>query len=939
MVLAVLRPADAKSATLQRDGVALGVRGSSLFLSYGQIQEVRIERFLLWHSAHLELGGSSHVVSGLVLAQARVLCHRLEGGRVIWWQEALAARQLDLRAISEQVSRLAAGEVYARASLFSRVKESALKLASEFPNQPPAQLPSSESYRQLQAIRIFLQRPMGYRADINSAFVGAELARSADFFDRVEASPLTPEQRRAVVVDEDHNLVVAAAGSGKTSVIVAKAGWLVSRGYRKPSNMLLLAYAKDAQTEMVERLERRLGEAVAYELSVRTFHGLGLSIIGEAEGRRPMLARVAEDDRALTDLLREIISSLLSNRGVSQAMLAWFRSHFDTYKSELDFKTAGEYWNYIRSREIRSLKGDKVKSFEECEIANFLFLNGIAYEYERPYEHDTATSQKRQYQPDFYLTESGIYIEHFALSASGDTPPFIDREQYNQSRQWKLALHEEHGTTLIETFSHEKANDLLIENLTEKLKDRGVTLSSIPGDQIFSILEEQGRISSFTRLVATFLQHFKGAQLTIGEVSARAAQFGERRRAEAFLRIFSEIYDRYQASLAAKRQIDFHDMINLATQLVEAGRYKSSYGYILVDEFQDISPGRARLLKALLGQSDTSQLFAVGDDWQSIYRFAGSDIAIMREFEQRFGTSARIDLTTTFRCSREIASTAAQFILKNRAQIHKEVSTVHEVEGPGLMICVPQARHVDLFSEALQSIEVEVSKANTPASVLVLGRYRHSEPKNYAELARRHPRLKMRYLTVHRSKGLEADYVIVVGMCSGRYGFPTEMTDDPLLDLVLAAPEGHANAEERRLFYVAMTRARRRVFLLADGGPPSFFIDELLKRGGTAPDKSAPCPICVEGKLQWRSGKNGPFYGCSNWPYCSHTQPACHHCSNGVPIRSGSALRCNSCNQTLEGCPRCNGWLVPRKGKTNTFLGCSTWPDCTFTKPIPKESA
>ena len=118
----------------------------------------------------------------------------------------------------------------------------------------------------------------------------------------------------------------------------------------------------------------------------------------------------------------------------------------------------------------------------------------------------------------------------------------------------------------------------------------------------------------------------------------------------AFLAVFGPIYERYQESLDGSEEIDFHDMINRATELVESGRFRSPFKYILVDEFQDISPSRAALLKALLDNCPGAQLFAVGDDWQAIYRFAGSDIAVMQEFGERFGDYERIDLETTFRC-------------------------------------------------------------------------------------------------------------------------------------------------------------------------------------------------------------------------------------------------------------------------------------------------
>ncbi len=243
-----------------------------------------------------------------------------------------------------------------------------------------------------------------------------ELERSRDFFDKVEARPLTDEQRQAVVVDKGRNLVVAAAGSGKTSVIVAKAGWLLHRGLRHPADLLLLAFARDARLEMEQRIRRRLGEETARDIAVRTFHSLGVSIIGEVEGKRPTLARAAEDNKALYDLLKRIVGDLLADRGFAGILLKWFQDRFAPYRSEHDFQSWGEYWDYLRRHEIRSLKGEKVKSFEECEIANFLYLNGVPHEYERAYEHDTATRERRQCQPDFYLAENGIYIEHFAIN-------------------------------------------------------------------------------------------------------------------------------------------------------------------------------------------------------------------------------------------------------------------------------------------------------------------------------------------------------------------------------------------------------------------------------------------------------------------------------------------------------------------------------------------
>ncbi len=419
---------------------------------------------------------------------------------------------------------------------------------------------------------------------------------------------------------------------------------------------------------------------------------------------------------------------------------------------------------------------------------------------------------------------------------------------------------------------------------------------------------------------------------------------GNRDIAEAFITVFKPIFERYEALLNKQEQIDFNGMISKATEHVEKGRYRSPYGYILVDEFQDISPGRARLLKALLETSETAQLFAVGDDWQAIYRFTGSDIAIMREFQERFGESERINLETTFRCSNRIANIAAEFVLKNPSQIRKNVSTVHEANKPGVHIGLSAEDCPDLLKESLNKIAADEAEHGNQSTVFLLGRYWRSKPQNFEQLRREFTDLELAYMTVHRSKGLEADYVVVLDLCSGKYGFPSEFTDDPVLDLVLAAPEKHPNAEERRLLYVAITRARRGVYLLADSGPPSAFVTELIRDGyditvfGRPLDRDVACPKCVEGRLKRRdnSHNRNTFYGCSNYPYCDFTQPSCPNCKYGLLVKASEKYRCQDCGRSVQACPTCGGWLLTRSGQHGQFLGCSNYPDCKYTRNIAR---
>ena len=909
-------------------------------VALGDLDAIEVENGRCWASVKLRHTAGRVAVSGLPREDARALADALETARVGWWCRALARQIGTFRSIHDQLAQLADPPKYVSIDFIRDLMHDAEKAAGGFAAHWPDSLSNAPEIRMLKEIVEFLHAPEDARAKANEAFVANELVRSRALFDRIEARPLTEEQRKAVVVDERRNLVVAAAGSGKTSVIVAKAGWLIRRGYRRPSELLLLAFARDARNEMVERISTRLDAATARGVTVRTFHSLGMAVIGEAEGKRPTLARTAENDRALFDLLKGIVADLLVDGELSGILQEWFQDQFAPYKSEHEFRNWGEYWNYIRQHDIWSLKGEKVKSYEECEIANFLYLNGLSYEYEAPYKHDTATSEKRQYQPDFFLPDHGIYIEHFGLNAEGKTASFVDGNEYRRGMDWKRQVHAEHGTVLIETFSHEHAEGKLIRNLTKKLAAHGVSLSPISRDKVFAVLEEQGRVDPFTRLLATFLQHFKGARLSFAEIAERAATLRDRGRAEAFLAVFRPIFERYQETLARSGEIDFHDMINRATDLVETGRYHSPFGYILVDEFQDISPARARLLKALLDKSPGAQLFAVGDDWQAIYRFGGSDIAIMREFGERFGDYKRVDLETTFRCSDRIAAVATDFVLRNPAQIRKRVRSKRKEDRPGVHIGLPGQEGLSLLTEALDRIAEDADRHDGTSDVLLLGRYRHMQPRNVGSLAKQYPGLRLSYMTIHRSKGLQADYVVVLGLCSGKYGFPVEIADDPLLDLVLAAPEAHPNAEERRLLYVAITRARRQVFLLADSGLPSSFAGELIDGGydiavfGRLPEGNVPCPRCKEGRLEGRvNARDGStFYGCSNWPYCEHTGSPCPSCGTGLPVKNGSAYRCRDCREQLEDCPVCGGWLETRMGGYGRFRGCSNWPDCDYTR-------
>lgn len=294
------------------------------------------------------------------------------------------------------------------------------------------------------------------------------------------------------------------------------------------------------------------------------------------------------------------------------------------------------------------------------------------------------------------------------------------------------------------------------------------------------------------------------------------------------------MYREYQSRLEGEGRIDFEDMILRACTYAEDGKYQSPFKHILADEFQDISESRGRLVKALKAQHSDGRVFAVGDDWQSIFRFAGSDINLMRRFGEEFGgtfddqTSVHrtVDLGRTFRSVDQIAEAAMRFVLRNPAQLKKTVIPAGVAQSPALRV-VPTFRHdaVAKLKDTLRAIAVNDAGQT---SVLLLGRYRHLRPDNLTALRREFPHLDLTYKTIHASKGLEADHVIVLSLYRGRTGFPSEIVDDPLLGLVSPETEPFENAEERRVFYVALTRARHTVTLMSSASKQSAFVTEIL---------------------------------------------------------------------------------------------------------------
>lgn len=729
----------------------------------------------------------------------------------------------------------------------------------------------------------------------NENFVQAELQTHKEFFDSVEKTLLTEEQRRAVIIMEDRNLLVAAAGSGKTSTVVGKVGYALLSEYVTPDQVLVLAFNNSAANELEDRINNRLKNILSDKLlKVKTFHALGLEIIAQVENVKPTVPDYVAGVGG-KKMISDLIDGLL--KADAMFLLNWvlFRSiYWRSAKDPANFDSIEKWNQYVKETgdyvdkqcAYQTLNGELVKSQGELAIANWLFIKGVNYEYERPYQYKTADREHRQYHPDFYFADIDCYLEHYALNEQGLPPPAFG-EKYLQSMEWKRALHAEKGTDIFETYFSEFVSGKMFEKIESELTRRGVKFEPRSNKEILDRVNQHQKeqANEFYGLLLTFMKHAKSNKATQKSLVLAAKCHSQPARASIFVQIIMKIMEQYAKKLLDDDSVDFEDMIINAAEYANEGRYKHSFQLILVDEFQDISRARADLIKGLLRNAPGCKLFAVGDDWQSIYRFAGSDISIFTGFANHFGVTATNFLTQTFRSNQGIADVAARFVQENSAQVKKSVVSIDKTRKQVIAIRKVEGKESvpGHINDCLQEIDQISRSAKQVRTVYFLGRYGYQRPAELEQLKEKFSsNLILEYKTIHSSKGLQADYVVLLGLQSGKYGFPSLIADDPLLGLVMPNPETFPHAEERRLFYVALTRARHGVYILASKYAPSAFMEELERtaeisemlrypetEGGPEVER---CPQCKQGRIMKRNGKRGPFLGCSEYPSCNYTR-------------------------------------------------------------------
>ena len=663
-----------------------------------------------------------------------------------------------------------------------------------------------------------------------------------EFFDHCLKYPLDKQQRRSIVSEEENCLVVSSAGSGKTSSIVGKVKYLTEIKKINPQNILLISYTNKAAAELTERM------GIA-GLRGYTFHKLALDIIGQTTGQKPS---IYENTDAL---FVKIYHELLNDKKFKKSVIEYF----------IDYQTPEKEWEKRKNERRQQLSEQKevrlkatfsdmdgktvyVRSEQEQKICFALSSLSVKFRYEEPYEHPLVDEMHSQYKPDFsiYFEQGGetkrIYLEHFGVDEHGLVPIWFAKDRgityeeanqkYNDGITWKKAAHEKFGTKLLTTSSADFHYSDIREKLKTLLEKADVSIQEKTDAELYDMVlpPNSKHEKAFIRLVVTFVTLIKSSCKSVDEVLRQTKNAGDERSTFIIKNIFQPVYKRYIEELANINQIDFTDAILQATDICRSS-HPVKYDYIIVDEFQDISVDRYNFLKVLREGNPPAKLYCVGDDWQSIYRFSGSDMALFNQFSDYFGQTEINKIETTYRFGEPLVSLSSQFIQRNEAQIKKNIHPFNPQVKTELQFCDYERRdYCNVIGQLVASIPLD-------KSVFLLGRYSFDDYylsfmyKSVKEGNRFFYIIgdrKIEFLTVHKSKGLEADYVIILQCNKDTYGFPSLVSDDPVLNYVLTKNDQYPYGEERRLFYVAITRAKVKTYILYDRRFPSVFVDEFL---------------------------------------------------------------------------------------------------------------
>ncbi len=681
----------------------------------------------------------------------------------------------------------------------------------------------------------------------NERFVNDKLLDYKEYFDNMfkgidDSIILDEEQRRAIITDEDYSLVVAGAGSGKTTTMAAKVKYLVDKRNIKEDKIILLAFTNKA----CEELQDRINDDFGLNVEVLTFHKLGMKFL-----RKIFTGPISiVGNGTFVSLLENYITKIIfEDKNTLKIFMDTFKKYVFFDDKCLTFKKFDDYFDYYahktydlnknkiidycntrimnRLDNYTSITGEHFRSRGEVMIANYLYTNGIPYVYEKTYPQKV--SDDRSYSPDFTILNDGapIYVEYYGLSKYRENGNFSEEEVdfYKSLIKKKKKLHEQYGTDLVELYSEYDNGSNYIKELSLALESRGIPKIKKNYEEIFyKLLYTSKEVEYFNvvNLFLMFITRFK-------ERGMHTSDFDELIKNEKdeniknqliFLKAF---YVYYEREIHSSDKLDFADMINYAYRYAATLEDKMEYDYIIIDEYQDISRMRYNFAKKISDIFD-AKIVAVGDDWQAIYGFSGSDVELFTNFYELMGYASIIKIQNTYRNSQELLDLTTSFVSKDTTSFTKELKSNKHLDKP-VEIFYYDIKNENSKMESLITIIEKVYEENKDNKILLLGRYKSekdeliksnlfsagSDDKIYL---RSIMDAKIDFLTIHKSKGLGYDYVVILNGYNGTLGFPSKVEDEEVLKRISIESDEGNYPEERRLFYVALTRTKNKVFIL-----------------------------------------------------------------------------------------------------------------------------
>jgi DNA helicase IV len=661
---------------------------------------------------------------------------------------------------------------------------------------------------------------------------------------------LNHKQREAVVSEDKRLLVLAGAGSGKTKTLLQKLIYLIEEKGISPLNILAITFTKNATNEMIDRLiisadqtgeyekllfDKRLSKADKDKerfqqqrkykwidgLTVRTFHSFCYSIlrnygVNEFDNKFRIIGDEKKDEEhelskhVAPETVFEVVHKLLIEQCEDTEFLLHLKRYILDYiidKIHLK-KTDGKYLPKD-GKYFTTLNGTKVRSKSEQFIADWFYRHSIKYEYE-----PLLNVKDFAFNPDFYIPEANLYIEHVSDKS------FSTKDKEEQFQKGNLLL--------VKTFEAMTKDSALFNHTLDKVVKNRLPVNyhktvSLNYKEEFNGYHED--VKDFVAQIMRITDMIKVENIDFDLVLENARK-DQHERVRNFYELAIPIVKKYVHYCTDKSYLDFNDLISRSTSLFHnhediANKYKSKYQYILVDEFQDVNNLQVELIKLLL--THQTQLFCVGDDWQSIYGFRGSNVSYIVDFENHFPNSKIIKLNLNYRSTQNIVGASNEVIKHNKFKVEKEIQASKKSEHK--IVVYSGSNQDENIQFCFDKVKELLEDGLTNDDILFL--YRRSKMYSPYFVRFKNEGMRVESKTIHAAKGLEAKVVFIIGLTEGNGGFPDIWLEDRIFQVIKKANHDLLMEEERRLFYVAITRAKDKLFLITEKGNESSFLKEI----------------------------------------------------------------------------------------------------------------